>query len=419
MENRKLSFLRPRVVKEDSLRGYNPRMDFDIVIIGGGLAGASLAAALAESGLRLALIERKAPPSPGADWDSRVYALTPASIAFLDRIGAWRHLEAGRVTPIYDMRVFGDDGRSRLDFSAYESGMLQLAATVESGRLQHALWQGLERQRNLSLLCPAAPSELRRAGNRVEIGLEDGNVVTAKLAVGADGAESWARRAAGIETQNGSYAQLGVVANFACARPHRNIAYQWFRSHGVLAYLPLPDRRVSMVWSTREAHARELLALAPAAFCARVSEAGEEALGALEPLTPPAAFPLSRMFADQMAQGRFALVGDAAHVVHPLAGQGVNLGLGDAHSLADLLREAPDPGDRLLLRRYERARAEDILALRWVTDGLFRLFDADHRIAARIRNIGLNVTNSSPVIKTLLARRAMGIGGGIHHKEPG
>lgn len=393
-------------------------MDFDIVIVGGGLAGASLTAALAESGLRLALVERKAPSSPGPEWDSRVYALTPASTAFLDRVGAWRDFEAGRVTPIYDMRVFGDDGRSRLDFSAYESGVPQLAATVESGRLHHALWQGLERQRNLSLLCPAVPSELCRREDRVEIRLEDGNVVKAKLAVGADGAESWVRRAAGIEVRSGSYAQLGVVANFACALAHRNIAYQWFRRDGVLAYLPLPDRRVSIVWSTPPARARELLALAPAALCARVSEAGDEALGPLEPLTPPAGFPLGRMFADRIAYGRVALVGDAAHVVHPLAGQGVNLGLGDAHSLADLLREAPDAGDRLLLRRYERARAEDILALRWVTDGLFRMFGADHRMVAAIRNFGLNLTDSNPIVKTLLARRAMGMGGAPHHKEP-
>src|SRR5713101_7255593 len=178
-------------------------MDFDIVIIGGGLAGASLAAALAESGSRLALIERRAPSSPGPDWDSRVYALTPASTAFLDRIGAWRRLEAERSTPIYDMRVFGDDGRSRLDFSAYESGTLQLAATVESSRLHHALWQGLERQRNLSLLCPAVPSELCRREDRVAIRLEDGNVVTAKLVVGADGADSWARRGGGSEARGG------------------------------------------------------------------------------------------------------------------------------------------------------------------------------------------------------------------------
>jgi len=393
-------------------------MDCDVVIVGGGLAGASLAAALVQGGHRLALIERKAPAAPGAEWDSRVYTLTPASIAFLESIGAWSRIDAERVTPIYDMRVFGDDGSSRLDFSAYESGVLQLAATVESGRLHHALWQGLERQRNLTLLCPAAPSELRSSADRVEIDLEDGSVVAAKLAVGADGSDSWVRRAAAIETRAGGYGQLGVVANFACSRAHRNIAYQWFRRDGVLAYLPLPDRRVSIVWSTPEAHGRELLAMEPVAFCRRVAEAGGEVLGALESLTAPAAFPLSRMLAERIGQGRIALIGDAAHVVHPLAGQGVNLGLGDAHALADLLREAPDPGDRLLLRRFERARAEDILALRWVTDGLFRMFEANYRIAARIRNSGLNLVNSNPVIKTFLARRAVAVGGGLHHKDP-
>jgi len=393
-------------------------MGFDVVIIGGGLPGASLASALAESKLKLALIERKQPAAPPPEWDSRVYTLTPGSIAFLERIGAWQRIESARVTPIYDMRVFGDDARSRLDFSAYESGVLQLAATVESGRLHDALWRGLERQSNLTLQCPAVPSKLRLAEDCVEIGLEDGSAMTAKLVVGADGADSWVRSAAGIEARVRSYAQLGIVANFASARPHRNIAYQWFRRDGVLAYLPLPDRRVSIVWSAPEAVARELLALPSAAFCQRVAEAGGEVLGVLEPLTSPAAFPLSRMLAARMGHGRIALIGDAAHVVHPLAGQGVNLGLGDAHSLAGLLREAPDPGDRLLLRRFERARAEDILAMRWVTGGLFRMFDADNRIAARLRNFGLNLTNSSPVIKTLLARRAIAVGGGLHQKEP-
>jgi len=393
-------------------------MDFDVAIVGGGLPGASLASALAESKLKLALIERKPPAAPLPEWDSRVYALTPASIAFLERVGAWRRIESARATPIYDMRVFGDDGSSRLDFSAYESGVLQLAATVESGRLHRALWEGLERQSNLALLCPAAPAGLRRENDRVEIRLEDGKVVTARLAVGADGADSWVRDAAGIEARVRSYAQLGVVANFTSARSHRNTAYQWFRRDGVLAYLPLPDRRVSIVWSAPEAVARELLALPSAGFCRRVAEAGGEVLGALEPLTPPLAFPLSRMLAARIGHERIALIGDAAHVVHPLAGQGVNLGLGDAHALAELLCEAPDPGDRLLLRRFERARAEDILAMRWVTDGLFRIFDADSRIVARLRNFGLNLTNSNPVIKTLLARRAIAAGGGPRQKEP-
>lgn len=392
-------------------------MNFDVVIIGGGLPGASLAAALAGTRLKLALIEHRRPATAPAEWDSRVFALTPASIAFLEGIGAWARIYSARVTPIYDMRVFGDDARSHLDFSAYESGALKLAATVESSRLQHALWQGLERQDNLALLCPAAPAELRRESDRVEIRLEDGKVATAKLVVGADGADSWVRRSARIDAHVGSYAQRGIVANFACARPHRNIAYQWFRRDGVLAYLPLPDRRVSIVWSAPEPHARALLALPPVAFCRRVAGAGGEVLGELELLTAPRAFPLNRMIARRIGVGRVALIGDAAHVVHPLAGQGANLGLGDAHSLSELLREAPDPGDPLLLRRFERARAEDILALRWVTDALARMFTSESRIAARFRNFGLNLTNSVPVLKTFLSRRAIAVGGGLRRKE--
>ena len=395
-------------------------MQVDVAIVGAGLVGASLAAALAGSGLKLALIERAAPAAPRPDWDSRVYALSPASVAFLEGIGAWRRLDAARVTPIHEMRIFGDDGRSRLDFSAYESGVLELAATVESSRLQHALWQGLEAQRNLALLCPAVPSQLHHGKSGVEIRIENGGSVTAKLAVGADGANSWLRHAAGFEVSAEPYGQSGVVANFACARAHRNIAYQWFRRDGVLAYLPLPRQHISIVWSTPEPHARELLALSPAALCAQVAAAAGGMLGELEPVTPPVAFPLSRLSAARRVRPRFALVGDAAHVVHPLAGQGVNLGFGDARAFAGLLlgNRVADPGDYFLLRRFERARAEDILALRWITDGLVRLFGSSHPIATCMRNFGLNLTNSMPVIKTLLARRATGVGGGHHHKEP-
>jgi ubiquinone biosynthesis UbiH/UbiF/VisC/COQ6 family hydroxylase len=393
-------------------------MDFDVVIVGGGLTGASLAAALAEGGRRVALMERKPPPAPVPQWDSRVYTLTPASVAFLTRIGAWQRVPRERVTPIYEMQVFGDDGASRLDFSAYESGMLELGATVESGQLHHALWRGLERQRNLSLLCPAVPSELRRGQGGIEVRLDLGRSAKAKLLVGADGADSWVRQAAGMEARSTSYEQLGVVANLTCEKPHRGVAYQWFRADGVLAFLPLPDRRVSIVWSTAQAYARELIALSAAAFCARVIEASRGALGDLQLLTPPLAFPLSRLLARRIARERVALVGDSAHVIHPLAGQGVNLGLGDAHSLADLLATARDPGDRMVLRRFERSRAEDILGLNWVTHGLLRLFASNDAALRRIRNLGLNLTNSNPVIKTLLARRATSVGAGLQRREP-
>ena len=392
-------------------------MDLDVVIVGGGLAGATLAAALAESGRQVALIERKAPPAPAAHWDARVYTLTPESIAFLERIGAWQGVPAERITPIYDMHVFGDDGASRLFFSAYESGLRELGATVESGQLHYALWQGLEHQRNLSLMCPAVPVEMHRVDHRVEIRLDLGRSAKARLAVGADGADSWVRRVAGMSARNESYDQLGVVANFACERPHRNTAFQWFRRDGILAFLPLPGQRVSIVWSTPQSHARELLSLPAASLCARVEEASRGALGGLELLGAPAGFPLGRLVSRRMAQGRVALIGDSAHVVHPLAGQGINLGLGDAHALADLLLDAEDPGDRMLLRRFERARAEDILALNWVTHGLLRLFGTDHGVVRRIRNLGLNLTNSNPVIKTLLARRAVVVGRGLHQRE--
>jgi ubiquinone biosynthesis UbiH/UbiF/VisC/COQ6 family hydroxylase len=207
-----------------------------------------------------------------------------------------------------------------------------------------------------------------------------------------------------------NYGQLGVVANFAIARPHQGTAFQWFRRDGVLAYLPLAGDRMSMVWSTPEGHGRELAALEPAELCRRVAAAGSGALGDLDLVTPPKAFPLQRLTAESMIAPRLALVGDAAHVVHPLAGQGVNLGFGDARVLAEVLRNrgAADPGDRVLLRRYERARAEAILAMRTVTHGLVGLFGLPGEIPSRFRNLGLNLTDRLPVIKNLLVRNAVG-----------
>ncbi|MFH1044163.1 MAG: UbiH/UbiF family hydroxylase [Pseudomonadota bacterium] len=386
-------------------------MDFDLVIVGAGLVGASFALALRGAELKLALVEAQTPVAAGDTWDSRVYAISPGSAAFLDGLGAWKRLDRERICPVHEMQVHGDCANALLQFSAYESGVSELAWIVENRRLQSVLWQALEHQQNLELLCPARCEALQLREDAAELTLAGGGTLRARLVVAADGMHSWVRQAAGIAVRQKSYGQMGVVANFACAGAHHNTAYQWFRDDGVLAYLPLPGERMSIVWSTPDAHAAELLALPADALCARVAAAGEDALGDLDLLSPALQFPLARLHASRLAAPRIALIGDAGHVLHPLAGQGVNLGFGDAAVLARALLQREgfrDLGEIRLLRRYERARAEDILALAFVTDGLQRLFAAPGATAAKLRNAGLNLTNALPVVKNLLVRRALG-----------
>lgn len=386
-------------------------MDFDIVIVGAGLVGASFALALRGAGLNLALVEAQAPAAAADSWDSRIYAVSPGSAAFLNGLGVWKRLDGERICAVHEMLVRGDRANALLQFSAYESGVPELAWIVESSRLQSVLWQGLEYQHNLERICPDRCEALQLGDDSAELTLASGRTLKARLVVAADGMHSWVRQAAGIAIARKEYGQMGVVANFACARPHHNTAYQWFREDGVLAYLPLPGQRMSMVWSTPDAHAAELLALPADALGLRVAGAGVQALGKLDLLSAAMQFPLGRLRAARLAAPRIALIGDAGHVVHPLAGQGVNLGFGDAHALSrELLQREPfrDPGDIRLLRRYERARAEDILALAWVTDGLQQLFAAPGAVVAKLRNAGLNLTNALPVVKNLLIRRALG-----------
>ena len=387
------------------------RMSPDIAVVGAGLVGASFAAALAGTPLEIILLERDRPRDDPHEWDQRVYAISPASARFLASLGVWDVVDRARTQPVLAMEVFGDTG-ARLRFSAYESGVAELATIVESRAMQRALWQALEAQQNVTLRCPARPGALAAVGAGWQLTLDDASTLAPHLLVGADGTRSWVREAAGIAVHTTAYAQRGVVANFACERDHEGTALQWFRgADGVLAWLPLPGRRVSMVWSTPDEHAEELLALGAAALAERVAAAGGFRLGRLEQITPPAAFPLASMEARHIALPGLALLGDAAHAVHPLAGQGVNLGFADARVLAGLVREREvfrEPGDAALMRRYERARSEDILAMRSVTHGLHRLFSLRGRLPAAVRNLGLNLTDDLAVVKNLLVRQALG-----------
>jgi 2-polyprenylphenol 6-hydroxylase len=392
-------------------------MIFDVAIVGAGLVGASLARALAGSGMRCALISAAPPPAQALDgWDSRVYTLTPATQSFLEEIGVWPLLDPGRLAPVLAMQVFGDDGESQLEFSAYETGAERLACVVESALVQRALWKSFADQQDLELFCPATLSAIDWRADYVVLKLEHGANIAARLVVGADGTHSRVRTAAGIATRLEPLGEQGVVANFVCSTPHRGVAYQWFRSDGVLAWLPLPGERFSMVWSTSDENSRALLEAGPQSLCERVASAGCQALGALQLLTPAVAFALNRLTVTHRVRPRLALIGDAAHVIHPLAGQGVNLGFADARSLARVLRSRENPadsGDWSLLRRFERERAEDIVAMRFATEGLHRLFAARSPVLSRLRNLGLNLTDRLPVVKTLLARQAMGHAGRI------
>ena len=382
-------------------------MEFDVLIVGAGLSGASLAAALSGSSLRIGLIEGRAPKA-GEGWDPRVYAISPASVDFLDSVGAWEHLDKQRISPVYDMHIAGDRG-GRLDFSAYDSGLEALAWIVESRLMQLELWEIVKRQHNVALLCPARPAALSIDTDAARMQLEDGREIRAKLVVGADGVNSWVRRQTDIAPRFSPYGEKGVVANFTCERPHGGAARQWFTSRGILAWLPLPGQRFSMVWSAPDALADELIGLEPEALCTRVADAGENALGELKPLTRAAAFPLRLMRVGRPVRPRLALIGDAAHAIHPLSGHGINLGFQDARALAEQLNQLPtwrDPGELQILNGYARERAEETLLMQYTTDALNRLFRPDNVLLAGLRNLGLNLTNRMPVIRDVLVRYA-------------
>jgi ubiquinone biosynthesis UbiH/UbiF/VisC/COQ6 family hydroxylase len=383
----------------------------DVAIIGGGLVGASLALALQPAGLNVALVE----PQPAAvtadgDWDSRIYAISPGNAAFLTRLGVWTRLDPQRVQRVETMVISGDRRDSRLQFSAYDAGLPELAYIVESSALQRAMLDMIAVEPGVCMLCPAQATGLAVMDDAARVTLADGSLLDAQLVVGTDGRDSLVRREAGIDAKISDYRQSGVVANFATEKPHHGSAFQWFFEDGILALLPLPGNRVSMVWSTSEEYTQTLLSLDAQALADRVAEASGGAVGMLQLMTPAAAFPLRLAKIARLVSARLALAGDAAHNVHPLAGQGVNLGFRDVRVLVEALASrAPrqDCGDLALLRRYERARREDIAAIAMSTDALQKLFGSRSVLLSGVRNFGLGALNQLPVLKNLLIQHAV------------
>jgi 2-octaprenylphenol hydroxylase len=385
--------------------------EFDVIVIGGGLVGTATALALAKIGLRPALVEASPVPALAQDdsWDSRIYAISPGNVRFLDSLGAWVRQDLSRVAPIEAMHIWGDDG-GQLEFSADEASVPALGYIAESRLMQHALWIQVQENPEIAQYTAVQCQQLNFELDHANLTLADGSQLKARLVVGADGGNSWSRLQAGIGTNTYDYEQMGVVANFETELSPRNIARQWFRDDGILAWLPLPGNRISMVWSTDRQHAGELVAMPAELLCNKVAEAGNHLLGNLQLVTSPAAFPLRSQNAEVMAKPRLALVGDAGHLVHPMAGQGVNLGFHDVIQLAEILQSRgaqPDVGDYVLLRRYERARKLDIGAMQAMTTGLHALFGSDLPGVGRLRNMGMAFTNSQQWLKRRLMAHAM------------
>jgi ubiquinone biosynthesis UbiH/UbiF/VisC/COQ6 family hydroxylase len=388
----------------------NARPDFDLAVVGSGVAGLAMALGAAQQGLRVGLIGPRPALRPATDgFDLRIYAVSPGSVALLDRLGVWARMPAARLQAVSRMRVYADTG-AELDFDAYGAQAERLATIAEESELARVLDAACDFQPAIRRF--ESPFDaLAIDSHAALLTLADGTQLTAALAAGADGANSSLRAAAGITSTLKPYGQSGVVANFTCERPHLGVAWQWFTQEGVVALLPLPGNRVSLVWSAPQALAEQLMALSAAELASRVTVRSQAVLGTLRAIGPAAAFPLRLMKVQRLVGSRLALVGDAAHVVHPLAGQGLNLGLQDVATLLDVLagREPfRDAGDPVLLRRYERARAEPVALMRATTDGLARLFAIESDWASRARGLGFSLVQRLGPVKHALIRQALG-----------
>lgn len=392
---------------------------FDILVVGGGMVGAAFALACSGKGLSVAVVETR---EPQRDWptgtvDLRVSALSRASQRMLTRLGAWPRIAQLGASPYRSMRVWDAASFGEIHFDSADLGEPDLGHIVENRAIQLALWERLEQCPDITLVCPASISDLQRRARGAELVLGDGRVLECRLLVAADGRDSLTRDLAGISTQGWDYDQNAIVANVKPERWHQETAWQRFLPTGPLALLPLADGRCSIVWSASQTKATELLAMDEAAFSQALTESIEGRLGQVWVDGPRASVPLRLQHAERYVEQGLALIGDAAHAIHPLAGQGVNLGFLDAAALVDALDLALDRRrdiDSLwTLRRYERARRGDNLAMLAAMDGFKRLFGNGFPPIAAVRGLGLAVTDRVVPVKRLFMERALGLGGGL------
>ncbi len=392
----------------------------DITIVGAGLVGLSAAVAMRNAGYEVVLVDRQLHgadntlPEGDADWDQRIYAISPKNAQWLNDLGVWSLLDSTRIGEMHAMEIWGDAGAQPLSLLAEDVNADDLGFIIEERALKKALMRQVE-VRGVRTLFGNPCAALNMAPGQARLQLDNGQVIESALLVAADGVHSWVRQQLGIAVEQKDYRQTAIVANFITEKPHGNIARQWFRQDGadadagghcgILAWLPLPGNKISIVWSAPARYADTLMQLDDAAFTSEVMCAGNAALGRLTMMGAPAAFPLALKKAVAVVQGNVVLAGDAAHRIHPMAGQGVNLGFRDIVDLVGVLsgRHSLQPiYDDSLLKRYTRARKADLSNMLMLTNGLYHLFESQNPVVRTVRNWGLSATNRQAIKKELV-----------------
>ena len=390
---------------------------YDVLIVGGGMVGATLACALGEKNFNVVIVDSQQPVMswPGEGYDLRVSAITRATQKILETLDVWPAIEAERISPYRDMHVWDAGGEGVIHFDSAELGEASLGHIVENRVTLKALQQKIATLDSVTFIPGVMATKLDISESHASLTLNNGKELTAKLIVAADGSSSWVRQQRGISVRGWDYDQAALVTYVKTAQPHQETAWQRFLSTGPLAFLPLTGGYSSIVWSTSPKQAEQLKNMPEEHFAIELQAAFEDRLGSIDEVGPRAVFPLRFFETSAYVENRLALIGDAAHTIHPLAGQGVNLGMSDAASLAEVLIEArqkrKDIGSLKALRHYERWRRADNRSMLVTMDAFKRLFSNDSSILGWLRNTGMSLLDKTPLVKNTIVKQAMGLSG--------